>query len=203
MGLQRKGSTVARHYCHCYIILVNQSQLFQLSKLRLCLDCIVPTKELFYQEIFPFPWVNLQDADLLTFTRCSMQLSLYVGYGWIYVKCQLQPLWMQYFPNDNDGSSQFPPWYMFWDCFWPHRRTIQGWRSFSADPRMSFQFFWPGEECQPAIVVDPAVQARSWLSMFSSLSSFQVLAPIINVFKLDSGQLKWVFVLQAWSTWTS
>ena len=57
-------------------------------------------------------------------------------------------------------------------------------------------FFWPGEECQPAIVVDPVVQARSRLSMFSTLSSFQVLAPIINVFKLDSGQLKWVFVLQ-------
>ena len=57
--------------------------------------------------------------------------------------------------------------------------------------------FFLSEECQPVIVVDPAVQAQSRLSMFSSLSSFQVLAPIINVFKLDGGQLKWVFVLQA------
>ena len=160
------------------------------------------SKKIFYQEIFPLPRVNLHGVDLLTFTRCSMQLSLYIGYGWIYVKCQLQPLWMQYFLNDKDESSQFSPWYMFCDCFWPHRRTIQGWRSFSAQPECPFSFFL-GEECQPAIGVDPVVQAQSRLSMFSSLSSFQVLAPIINVFKLDSGQLKWVFVLQAWSTWTS
>ena len=32
---------------------------------------------------------------------------------------------------------------------------------------------------------------------YQCFQAFQVLAPIINVFKLDSGQLKWVFVLQA------
>ena len=98
-------------------------------------------KKIFYQEIFTFLWVNLHGVDLLTFTRCSMQLSLNVGYGWIYVKCQLQPLWIQYFLNDNDESSQFSPCHMFCDCFWPHRRTIQGWRSFSAQPECPFSFF--------------------------------------------------------------
>ena len=131
------------------------------------------SKKIFYQEIFPLPRVNLHGVDLLTFTRCSMQLSLYIGYGWIYVKCQLQPLWMQYFLNDKDESFQFSPWYMFCDCFWPHRRTIQGWRSFSA-ARMSFQFFL-GEECQPAIGVDPVVQAGPDYQCFQAFQVFMFL----------------------------
>ena len=36
-------------------------------------------------------------------------------------------------------------------------------------------FFWPVEECQPAIVVDPAVQDQSRLSMFSAFQVFKFL----------------------------
>ena len=126
------------------------------------------SKKIFYQEIFPLPRVNLHGVDLLTFTRCSMQLSLYVGYGWIYVKCQLQSLWMQYFLNDKDESSQFSPWYMFCDCFWPHRRTIQGWRSFSAQPECPFSFFLAGRRMSTSYCGGPR-GARP--------------VPIINVFK--------------------
>ena len=57
--------------------------------------------------------------------------------------------------------------------------------------------FLAGRRMSTSYCGGPRGAAQSRLSMFSSLSSFQVLAPIINVFKLDSGQLKWVFVLQA------
>ena len=202
MGLQRKGSTVARHHCYCYIILVNQSQLFQLSKLRLCLDCIVPPKK----NILPGNIsISMSEFAGRWFAHFHQMLNAIVSVCRLRMNLWQMPIaaslnGMQYFLNDKDESSQFSPGYMFCDCFWPHCRTIQGWRSFSAQPECPFSFFWPSEECQPVIVLDPAVQAQSRLSMFSSLSSFQVLAPIINVFKLDSGQLKWVFVLQAWST---
>ena len=138
------------------------------------------SRKIFYQEIFPYPWVNLQGVDLLTFTRCSIQLSLYVGYGWIYVKCQLQPLWMQYFLNDKDESSHFSPWYMF--CDW----TIQGWISFSAQPECPFSFFgwsknvnlllWWTPRCKPSPDYQcfQAFQVFKFLHRLSMFSSWTV-----------------------------